>query len=511
MSDLVFAERTEDSFPHGSWKILIVDDDSGIHAITRTVLRDVVYENRSLEFFSAYSSEEAVEIIDKEDDIAVILLDVVIEKEQSGLELVRYIREKKCNFLVRIILRTGQPVKAPSQKVIIEYDINDYEEKSDLTAQKLFTTVIASLRNYRDLSNLEAKRTILTRHRIGLSRISRASAALFGADTTRDFSLEAYNQFLTLFEDGTADLSSFVALQDGADFKVIRGKGKFEGRENASPKDLVGDSSLEMMRMLMRDKRNLLIQEGTVSLYEDARKFRLLLHVSETGHIEFQDRQILDIFAANVSLAFENLRLKREIIGTQEDLMSRLGGVVETRSHDTEQHVNRVAECCELLAGEIGMDEDAIHDLKLACVLHDVGKIGIPDEILLKPGPLGEEEYEIIKMHTEIGHNLLKNSMRPLLRKAALICLQHHEHFDGAGYPYGLKGEEIHVDARIVGICDVFDSLSHGRTHRDSWSIDKVIEYMKDQRDRRFDPRLLDLFLEHLEDILSINKRYPDD
>lgn len=511
MSDLVFADGKNDTYPHGSWKILVVDNDPGIHAITRTVLRDVVFENRTLEFLSAYSSAEAKNLIENDDEIAVIIMDIVIEEENSGLELVRYIREVKCNPLVRIILQTDQPGKIPSQQVIVESDINDYEEKADLTAQRLFTTVIASLRNHRDLLNLEEKRAILTSHRIGLSRISRASTALFGAKTTYDFSLEAYNQFLSLFENGVDVPSSFVALQDGTDFEVIRGHGKYHGREGAGPKDLIGESSLEMMRMLMRDNRNLSIQEGAVSLYEDARKFRLLLHVADIGQMEFQDRQILDIFAANVSLAFENLRLKRDIVGTQEDLMSRLGGVVETRSHDTEQHVTRVAECCGLLARWIGMDEEYIHDLKLASVLHDVGKIGIPDEILLKPGPLGEEEYEIIKEHTQIGYNLLKNSMRPLLQKASVICLQHHEHYDGGGYPSGIKGEEIHIDARIVGICDVFDSLSHGRAHREGWSLDKTVEYMKEKRGSTFDPVLLDLFLENIDDFIEINKRYPDD
>ena len=496
MSDLVFADKKTDAFPHGFWKVLIVDDDPGIHAITKTVLRDLLYENRTLVFLSAYSRAEAVSVLESEEDIALILLDVVMEEEDSGLRLVQYIREELTDSLVRIVLRTGQPGKAPSQKVIIDYDINDYEEKTDLTAQKLFTTVIASLRNYRDLQVLESNRANLSRHRAGLTTISHASGELFGARTTRDFSLAAYGQLLSLLGSGGGKASSFVALQDESEFEVIRGGGEFAGREGAAPRMLIGEASLESLRALKRENRSLLIQEGAVHLYEDARKYRLLLYMSGVGRLEFLDRQILDIFASNVSLAFENLRLNREIIGTQEDLMMRLGGIVETRSHDTEQHVVRMGEYCGLLAERIGMDAEYIHDLKLAAALHDIGKIGIPDDILLKPDVLSDEEFEVVKNHTIIGYNLLRTSSRPLLQKAAVISLQHHEKYDGSGYPAGLKGEGIHIDARISSICDVFDSLSHERTHREPWSLERIIDFMKEQRGRAFDPTLLDLFLE---------------
>jgi response regulator RpfG family c-di-GMP phosphodiesterase len=511
MSDLIFAEKRQDAYTSGTWIALIVDDDPGIHAITRTVLRDLTYENRTLEFLSAYSRKEAESILENNGNIALVLLDVVMEEDDSGLRLVRYIREELNNNLTRIILRTGQPGKAPSQRVIIDYDINDYEEKTDLTAQKLYTTVIASLRNYRDLESLDTTRASLLRHRTGLSRISGASGSLFGATTPEELVMGVYRQLrLLIAGNDRTSLSSFAALQDNSEFKVIAADGRYTGSEDTDPRELIGEAALAALRSLKRENRNLLIQEGAVHLYEDARKFRFLLHVSDVTRLELQERQLLDLFASNVSIAFENLRLNREIIGTQEELITRLSEVVETRSHATAQHVRRVGEFCELIAEKVGMNEDSIHELKLASAMHDIGKIGIPDEILLKPDILTEKEFSIVKTHTEIGNSILKGSSRPLLQSAALICLQHHEKFDGTGYPNGLKAGEIHINARIVSICDVFDAITHGRSHRKPWGTDKAADYLNAEIGKAFDPALVDILIENLDAAIEINHSYPD-
>lgn len=511
MSNLVFAEKKQDTYPHGTWKALIVDDDKGIHDITRTVLRDLIYENKNLEFISAYSRSEAESILDDNKDISLILLDVVMEEHDSGLRLVRYIREVLENHLVRIILRTGYPGMAPSQWVIVEYDINDYEEKTDLTAQKLYTTVIASLRNYQDLESLDAIRTNLTLHRLGLSRISEASGTLFGARMPEELILGVYRQLrILLGGDDETSLSSFAALQNSSEFRVIAADGRYAGSEDMDPRELIGETLLESLRALKRENRNLLIQEGSVHLYEDARYLRFLIQISDVTRLEIQDRQLLDIFASNVSIAFENLRLNREIVGTQEDLITRLGEVVETRSHDTAQHVRRVGELCKLIAGKIGLEENSIRELKMASAMHDIGKIGIPDEILLKPDVLTDEEYSVVKTHTIIGHSLLKDSSRPLLKTAAQICIQHHERFDGSGYPNGIKGDEIHINARIVAICDVFDAITHGRLHRKPWATDKAADYLKEGKGKAFDPVLVDIFMSNLDSALQINRTFPD-
>ncbi len=511
MTGLVFAEKKQELYPCGSWKILIVDDISGIHSITKTVLRNLIFENKNLEFLSAYNRAEAEQILLANDDIALILLDVVMDEDDSGLKLVKFIREKLENPSVRIILRTGYPGKAPAQQVIIDYDINDYEVKTDLTALKLYTTVLASLRNYNDLLSFDRIRINQIHHRAGLSRICEASRALFSAATVKELVSGVHQEMCRLLRgDEHIPLSSFAALQDEKGYRVTEVSGSFKGFVDSNPDILLGDEELSSLRMLKKRNRNLLIQDNSVYLYEDARSFRFLIYLTDISTLELQDRQLLDIFASNVSIAFENLRLNREITGTQEELINKLSEVVETRSHDTAQHVRRVGLCCELIAGKLGISETVLHDIKLASTMHDIGKIGIPDEILLKPGSLTDDEFSIVKTHTVIGHSLLKGSPRPLLKTASGICLEHHEKYDGSGYPERISGDAIDFNTRIVSICDVFDSVTHGRLHREPWDVRKAADYLKSERGKSFDPLIVDVFLENLTAIVQIAHDYSD-
>lgn len=155
-NDFIFAEEESaapkaESEAVAGWKILIVDDEREVHAVTRLALMDLVFEGRGLEFLSAYSRQEAEQLIDSHADIAIVLLDVVMDTDDAGLQVARYIREQAGNQMARIVLRTGQPGQAPERSVIINYDINDYKAKTELTAQKLFTSVMSSLRSYRDI------------------------------------------------------------------------------------------------------------------------------------------------------------------------------------------------------------------------------------------------------------------------------------------------------------------------------------------------------------------------
>ena len=151
--ELLFADDHEDESVEyqGTWKILIVDDEPEIHAVTKLALSDFEFQNRNLEFISVFNGEQAREVLLKERDIAVVLLDVVMETDDAGLRIADFIRNEANNHFIRIILRTGQPGQAPERDVIINYDINDYKSKTELTAQKLFTVVIAALRSYRDI------------------------------------------------------------------------------------------------------------------------------------------------------------------------------------------------------------------------------------------------------------------------------------------------------------------------------------------------------------------------
>ncbi len=180
------------------------------------------------------------------------------------------------------------------------------------------------------------------------------------------------------------------------------------------------------------------------------------------------ETNFMKMFAANIAVAFENLALNEEIEETQQEAIYTLGEAVESRSEETGFHVKRVGDFCYLLAQKYGLDQETAKLIRMAAPMHDVGKIGIPDAILNKPGNLTSEEFEIIKTHTTIGYNLLKGSKQKILTTAAMVALEHHERWDGLGYPRQLKGEQIHVLARITKVADVFDALSCKRVYKEA-------------------------------------------
>ncbi|MGC8765062.1 MAG: HD domain-containing phosphohydrolase [Brevinematia bacterium] len=202
--------------------------------------------------------------------------------------------------------------------------------------------------------------------------------------------------------------------------------------------------------------------------------------------------------------------LTKELEVTQREVILRLCEIAEARSKETDNHILRVSQFSKILAELLGLSEKDIRLITLASPMHDIGKLGIPDEILNKPSKLTTKEFEIIKLHTIIGYEMLNKSKRDLFTSAATIALQHHEKYDGSGYPSGLKGNEIHIYGRIVAIADVFDSLSSDRVYKKAWSIDKVVEFIMEESGKHFDPELASILLKNIDTFERIKKRYED-
>ena len=207
----------------------------------------------------------------------------------------------------------------------------------------------------------------------------------------------------------------------------------------------------------------------------------------------------------------EIIALNNEVIGTQRELVATLGEVIETRSQETGHHVQRVARISRLLGEKAGLGPDELDVLEAASPLHDVGKIGIPDEILHRPGKLSNLEILQIQRHTVIGKDILKYSDRRLLSAACAIAYQHHERWDGSGYPEGLAGEDIHIFARITALADVYDALSMARCYKQAWPEERVLRFIRRERGSFFDPHLVDIFLSHRDDIRAIRLQLTEE
>jgi primosomal protein N'' len=195
----------------------------------------------------------------------------------------------------------------------------------------------------------------------------------------------------------------------------------------------------------------------------------------------------------------ELMRALSELEIAQAETVRRLSMAVEFRDEDTGAHIERIGRFSTLLAEQVGMDVEFCARLSHAAPLHDVGKVAIPDAILLKPGPLTPEERAIVETHAEEGHRLLQGSSSSILDLAATIALSHHEKWDGSGYPRGGGGEAIPIEGRIVAIADVFDALTSDRVYRKAFTVEEAMQMMREERGRHFDPVLLDAFLEVLD------------
>lgn len=343
--------------PGEPWLLLVVDDEEQVHAVTQLALDGVSFQNRPVHLLSAYSAAEASAILQAEPEVALVLLDVVMETETAGLSLVRWIRRELGNSDIRIILRTAHPGHAPERRVILDYDINDYKTKTELTSERLFSTVVAGLRSYQQV---------------------RAVSRLLD------------------------------------DVKVA--------------------------------------QRATVFALADLAEHR----DTDTGaHI----RRVHDL-----SLAIaERLRVRGHYVESLTDAF--------------------------------------LEGIGLASTLHDVGKVCVPDQILRKPGRLDEDEWSVMKAHTNAGGNILARSAALLggqgyLAMGAEIARHHHERFDGGGYPDGLAGQEIPLAARITAVADVYDALISPRPYKEAWEPAQALAAMREESGRHFDPLVLEAFFD---------------
>ncbi len=207
----------------------------------------------------------------------------------------------------------------------------------------------------------------------------------------------------------------------------------------------------------------------------------------------------------------ELIALNKEIESSLREAVYTMGVIEEQRSKETNNHTRRVTQYSRLLAIKLGLPEKDVDLITAASPLHDIGKLGVPDEILFKPGKLTDEEYKIMQNQTGIGYSMLQYSKRDILKAAGIIAFQHHEKWDGSGYPQGLKGEKINIYGRIVALSDVFDALFSSRVYKEAWDLEQVVNWITEQRGKHFDPALVDIFINCVDDFVAISTRYPAD
>ncbi|MBZ8008024.1 HD domain-containing protein [Campylobacter sp. RM9334] len=228
------------------------------------------------------------------------------------------------------------------------------------------------------------------------------------------------------------------------------------------------------------------------------------------NNFDKDDLDYLRIAADYSGKIYEGMKFQEDILNAQKDLIYSIAEMVESKSEETGNHVKRVGKISEAIARQMGLSEEEVTLISYGAPTHDIGKIGIPDAILNKPGRLDEKEFKTMQKHAQIGYEMLHRFKGKIMEAAAIIAHEHHEKYAGGGYPMGKKGDDIHIYARIVSLADVFDALASDRCYKKAWPLDEVCKYISDNSGFQFDPKVVEAFFACKEEIFAIKEKYVD-
>lgn len=485
------------------WNILIVDDDIQIHHVTNLTMKNFLFDNRPLKFTSVYSGVEAKELLEKKDEeYALILLDVVMEEIDSGLKVADYIRNTLKNHYSRIILRTGQAGLVKEYSVIKNYEIDSYKSKTELKIADLEALFYTTLRSYRDIMTIKNQRE-------SLEQVISSITKMNSATDLSDFASALLDQ-LQLFlgcEKGELLLENseaYAIYKNGEHTKTLAVS---KDKQN----NVIDNELQSIIDNSFKHHNNYYTHPHFVHFLETQRKNKIILSLKSKNEITIKDQELLNLFSKNVAFTYENLLLSEEVYTGQNILAPLLGAAMEGRSKETRAHIKRMGEFSAILGTFIGLRTDIIAKLRISAQLHDVGKVWIPESILNKPGKLNSEEWVIMKKHSSNGYEILQSTDSPIINMASNIALEHHEWWDGTGYPDGKKGDEISIEGRIVAMADVFDALLSKKSYKEPWDIEKVYDLLEKSKGNQFDPDLVDIFLKNRNIFYNTYLKFKDE
>ncbi|PJI08749.1 MULTISPECIES: DUF3369 domain-containing protein [Clostridium] len=493
------------------FKIIILSKHKCNHDFLTEILSSIKSKNSSVSILHAYSTEECKIIINNNSDASVLFIDsennINSISVKNELLIVNYIRKVLKNKSIQIILKNKFLGNYSPDKIIMNYDINEFLYDKNLDRAMILSSVISSLKSFEIIKASENSKR-------GLEDVIKSSSIIFEIHSIGKFSIGVLNQLSSIIKSynnlSSYNESCFVAIKKNNAFYISQGRGRFSSANGKNIKKVVSLATLREFNIVIHAKKNKYSSDHFTIYFTNNFNSSMIIYFEKLKNLPKSCINIIELFYKNMSIAFDNICLNLELESTQKEIILTLGEISEARSHETGHHVRRVAEYSNLLACKYGLPSNEIKILKLASPMHDVGKLAIPDSILNKPASLTREEFEIMKTHSKIGYDMLKSSSRRIMKSAAIIALEHHEKFDGTGYPYGLKGNSIHIYGRITAIADVFDALGSKRVYKDAWSLNEILMLFKKERGHHFDPILIDIFFDNLNSILSIKNTFSD-
>ena len=501
---MMFDDEVNATIAEGSgvpWKVLIADDDADVHSVTRLALKGVRFLGRPLEFLDAYSGEETLRVLQEHPDTAVLFLDVIMETDDAGLRTARQIREFGFN-LVRIILRTGFPGQAPERQVIVDYDIHDYKEKTELSAQKVFTALVSALRAHNDLLNID-------RHRNGLMRV---------LESVSWFDFNAVSRYVSGMLVEFAALSGLDASQISVHARPAPGSGH---AGNLLPKLAFStetgeggdDGDAESLIDATFAQRHGIDATTGATLFESNQGFDVVAHVRVADAFRRADTVLMQVFMNKVCQSLANYAAFTLMAAQRNAVFHALASRAERWDPQAERVLGELGRLSMAIArrlqvtlsfpGEI--NEDLVRDIGMASMLHDLGNDALPDGLLAKSGSFTAEERAAMQAHVGAGLTTLARwegfALPGAFELAHAVIAGHHERYDGSGYPGGLAGEAIPLAARIVAVADAYIALRTARPHRAALDEAAASECLRAAAGSAFDPVVVDALLEVMTEV----------
>lgn len=483
------------------WKILIADDDHDVHAATRMALRGTRFRGRELAFIDTYSGAETLAALQENPDTAVIFLDVIMETDDAGLGTAQRIREYGFN-LVRIIIRTGFPGQAPERKVIVDYDIHDYKEKTGLSVQKLFVTVISALRAYDDLVALE-------NHRRGLMSVLE-SVSWFDFNAVQRYAFGMLAEFFSLARFGAEGVVMVARPSTYPEEvpAVVAATSNWPSDHDPISLDNLASAERVLILDSLAARRSLWGGPGR-TLYSHHHGIELVVFASGDKAFINADEVLLDVFLTKLCQAIGNQRIFTDMMVDRDSVLRGLALRAEGWNKNAQVEMDALIHLSAAIADRLHttlgfpdeVDSCFLRDIGIAATLHDLGHEAIPAVLLTKASIYDPDERRLMQTHVAEGLQSLATLSGHGGRSGALalardVIAGHHENFDGSGYPQGVCGEAIPLAARIVALADAYIAMTSPRPHRPAMEAAAARAQIRKEEGRQFDPRIVQAFFE---------------
>lgn len=466
----------------GNWCILLVDDDPLMHTISDIALKNFEYDGRSLEILHAYSAEEAKEYLLGRDDIALAIIDVVMESENAGLQLVQYIRNTLCNRRIRLVMRTGQSDPVPEEDAVRNLGIDDYRDKADLGVQKLRTLLYSKLRSYRDLCLIEDQRD-------GLAKVLGVIGLVQRAKGFSGFFEMVSKNFVDHFKISPSNIHIFISKPNP--FLQNLSLADFEGCPYA-------EKTRSELPKVVTDRLDASLRELTSKRFDDAfvmfsgggKGRTALVYLGFCQELSLIDRQVLEIYTNSVSATFDNLNLQESLIDTENELVLTLAKAIKNRDDVFGPFINKMSNVGGHLARLAGLTEEQANLIRMATPLYDVAR-----PVVLS----GSTDEKLV-----YGLDVLKSSNHLLMKMGVEIAQSHFERWDGKGLPNGLPGDKSPIAGRITSLAHDFCKYAAGQDESTPWTQSMIVDALKAERGKKFDPQLVDLLLKNIDEFFPL-------